>query len=151
MRDGQERKRDGKKGFFLRHLFDFLLIGTLAVGTGTALGLQIAWANEPVLGDLTATITFEGNLLNIDDGKGGNRNPFVLGNVTQYEEIKIRGRYTEMTIGIDHNAIAVLASGCPGQECVRQGWAKGPNHPIVCAHNGIFIEIVGGEDDVLPI
>lgn len=135
----------------MAHLFDFLLIGVLAIGTGTAFGLQIARANEPMVGDLTATITFEGNLLEIDDGHGKNRNPFDLGKVVEYEEIEIQGRHSKMTIGIDHNAIAVVSSGCPGQECVHQGWAKNPNRPIICAHNGIFIDIVGGEDDYLPI
>lgn len=150
----EERKQEttqkrGKKNFFLTHLFDFLLLGILAIGTGIGLGVQIHQQNTSSSSSLVATVLYEGKPMEIPDAQGKNRNPFDLSKIISYEEIEIRGAKTTLTIGIDHNAIEVVHSGCPGQECVHVGKVTTPNRPIVCAHNGIYIDIQGGDDDVI--
>ena len=40
-------------------------------------------------------------------------------------------------------AIAVVASSCPGQDCVNQGYVREAFKPIICAHHRIYIELSG--------
>jgi hypothetical protein len=54
---------------------------------------------------------------------------------------KIEGDKTSLTIGVKHNAIAILESGCPKQFCVHEGYVSEAGKPIVCAYNAIMIEI----------
>ena len=137
----QETNVTKKKGFLRKHLFDFLLLGLLVVGTGAGFLVREATASQKGT-ELTATLYLEGNLMAIPGEDGKNRNPISLSQIHDYQEIVIQGRKTTLTIGLKHNAIAVVSSRCPGQECVHVGWVSKPNHPIVCAHNGVFIEVV---------
>ncbi|MDY5441306.1 MAG: NusG domain II-containing protein [Candidatus Enteromonas sp.] len=150
MNQTPEKETNKKKGFFRKHVFDFLLLGVLALGT--AAGFVVREVSSGKEGDdLVAKVYLEGELMNIPDRYGNNRNPFDLRLVTSYEEIEIQGRKTSLVIGIDHNAIAVVSSLCPGQECVHVGWVSKPNHPIVCAHNGIYIEVLSSSWDEVII
>ena len=136
-----QQKPEKKNKFILKHLWDFILLGVLLVGTASAYIARAVANNRSLDQDIVATVLYEGNTMEILDEHGKNRNPFILSSVSEYEEIEIQGRHTNLIIGIKHNAIAVIYSGCPGQECVHEGWVDRPNHPIVCAHNGIYIEI----------
>lgn len=134
-------KPEKKKNFFFKHLWDFVLLGTLLIGTASVYIGRAIINKKDINQDLVATVLFEGNKMEITDSLGKNRNPFNLGDVSEYEEIEITGRHTTLTIAIKHNSICVKESGCPGQECVHEGWVSKANHPIVCAHNRIYIEI----------
>ncbi|MCQ2771802.1 MAG: NusG domain II-containing protein [Bacilli bacterium] len=125
----------------MKHLWDFLLLGVLLVGTASIYVGRTLINNKNANQDVIATVLYEGNVMEIIDEDGKKLNPFDLGKVTDYKEIEIQGRHTTLTIGLKHNSIAVVKSGCPGQECVHEKWVSKANHPIVCAHNGIYIEI----------
>lgn len=58
-------------------------------------------------------------------------------------EVVIQGLYSEMTLGLKKNAIAVLASGCHSHYCIYQGYISEANHPIICAYNHVSITILG--------
>lgn len=139
-----EQEEPKKKNFFLRHLFDFLLLVVLSLSTASFFIVRaVQDASSVPASGLVANVLFEGKPMEILGEDGKNRNPIDLNSVLDYEEIEIEGRRTTLTIGVKHNAIAVVHSGCPGQECVHVGWVEGPNQPIVCAHNGIYIEVKG--------
>ena len=139
--EGEEPK---KKNFFLRHLFDFVLLVVLSLGTASFFVVRAVQDSTSIPEPgLSATVLFEGKQMEIMGEDGKNRNPIDLNSVHAYEEIVIQGRRTTLTIGLKHNAIGVVHSGCPGQECVHVGWVEGPNQPIVCAYNGIYIDVKG--------
>ncbi len=134
--ENQENKKPGeakKKTFFLRHLFDFALIALLAGGTATFyIAKAISNANYAKhQTDLTATISFHRQIIKEID----------LGKIEAYEEFVIEGEFTPLTVAVDHNAICVKESGCPGQECVHEHWVKEPNRVIICAYNYIYINV----------
>lgn len=49
----------------------------------------------------------------------------------------------KLVIGVKKNAICVLRSECPHQDCVNIGWVTTAGKPIVCAHYKVTIEISG--------
>lgn len=123
-----------EKPFFLKHLFDFIVLLFLVALTSSFYiirAVQSANANPNDI--LTAVVTFESKEIA----------RYNLTEITEYREEVIHGKYTDMTIGLKHNAICVDESGCPGQECVHEGWVSEVNHPIICAYNLIYIEIIG--------
>ena len=130
-----------KKNFFSKHLWDFILLGVLLIGTSSAYIVRAISKGNTTNESVSATVLYEGKRMEILDSNGKDRNPFNLGEVKDYEEIEINGRHTTLVIGIKHNAICVVKSGCPGQECVHEKWVSDANHPIICAHNGIYIEV----------
>ena len=121
-----------KKNFFLKHLFDFLLLGVLALGTASAYIIRAVQKSQVKSLDLTARITKLGQ---------------ELMTINLYEEGEVERTFTiegtkgKLTVGVKKNAIHVHDAECPGQECVHEGWVSEPNHPIICAHNGIYISI----------
>ena len=42
-----------------------------------------------------------------------------------------------------NGGVAVIHADCPHQDCVHMGYVYETNHPIICAHNGVYIIIVG--------
>ena len=121
-----------KKNFFLKHLFDFLLLGVLALGTASAYIVRAVQKSQVKSLDLTARITKLGQeLMTIDLYKEGETE----------RSFTIEGTKGKLTVGVKKNAIHVHDAECPGQECVHEGWVTEPNHPIICAHNGIYISI----------
>lgn len=135
------QKERNNKGFFFKHLWDFILLGSLLIGTTAIYVGRAISSKQENSTDIVATVLYEGNKMEIPGKDGKNMNPFSLANINEYQEIEIEGRHTTLVIGLKHNAIAIVSSGCPGQECVHEGWISKANHPIVCAHNGIYIEI----------
>ncbi len=130
-----------KKNFFLKHLWDFILLGVLLIGTSAFYIARAISKGSATNEDISATILYEGKAIEILDSRGKNRNPLNLEEIENYEEIEINGKHTTLIIGVKHNAICVVKSGCPGQECVHEGWISEANHPIICAHNEIYIEV----------
>ena len=48
-------------------------------------------------------------------------------------------------------AIAVVESNCPHQDCVKMGYVKETNKPIICAYNGVYIVINGSSNNDVEI
>lgn len=63
------------------------------------------------------------------------------------QEFVITNRYSN-TITVRDGAIAVTGSDCPGGDCLRCGWIRGPGKSIVCLPNGLEIRIVSAKGDV---
>ena len=53
-----------------------------------------------------------------------------------------KGRVVVHTID---GAIGVVESSCPHKDCIHTGYVKETNHPIICAYNAVYIEIVGAK------
>jgi len=62
-----------------------------------------------------------------------------LSNETSERHFDIQGTNGTLTISVKHNAIAVIESNCPHQDCVNEGYVTETNHPIICAYNGVYI------------
>lgn len=56
---------------------------------------------------------------------------------------EIEGTEGHLTISAKNGGVAVIHSDCPHQDCVHMGYVYETNHPIICAHNGVYIIIVG--------
>ena len=52
------------------------------------------------------------------------------------------------TIRVQDGAIAIVASTCPGEDCVACGWIHSSGRSIVCLPNGLEIRVVGKNGDV---
>ena len=63
---------------------------------------------------------------------------------TQFE---IEGRYTNV-IRVENGQIAIIASDCPGEDCVHSGAVKATGRSIVCLPNEVEVRIVSGMSDV---
>ena len=66
------------------------------------------------------------------------------------KEYLIHGINGDLHVHTHDGAIAVVHSNCPHQDCVKMGYVKETNHPIICAYNAVCISIEGGTpaDDV---
>jgi hypothetical protein len=119
------------KEFFHKYLWDLVLVGvvTLAAG-GTLIYYSVHQSHQ---GDVSATIYKSGSFLESLD----------LAKETEERSFTITGTKGDLLIGVKHNAIAILESGCPGQYCVQQGYVSEAGHPIVCAYNEIYISLSG--------
>jgi hypothetical protein len=117
--------------FFHHYLWDFVLVGAVVLASGGALiYYAVHQAHE---GDIAATIYKSGNFVETLD----------LSQEKEERTFTVEGLKGEVLIGVKHNAIAILESGCPGQYCVQQGYVSEAGHPIVCAYNEIYISISG--------
>lgn len=56
----------------------------------------------------------------------------------------IDGLHGKVKIHTHDGSIAVVESNCPHQDCVKTGYIKESNHPIICAYNAVYV-IVEGE------
>jgi hypothetical protein len=119
------------KEIFHKYLWDLVLVGvvTLAAG-GTLIYYSVHQSHQ---GDVSATIYKSGSFLESLD----------LAKETEERSFTITGTKGDLLIGVKHNAIAILESGCPGQYCVQQGYVSEAGHPIVCAYNEIYISLSG--------
>ena len=61
------------------------------------------------------------------------------------EQFDITGEYTN-TVQIDSGKAAIIASDCPGEDCVHSGWISRPGRSIVCLPNRVEIRITGQSD-----
>ena len=56
----------------------------------------------------------------------------------------IKGINGYLTVHTHDGAIAVIQSNCPHQDCVKMGYIRESNRPIICAYNSVSIAIEGG-------
>ena len=57
----------------------------------------------------------------------------------------VDGLNEQVHIHVKDNAIAIVESNCPHQDCVNMGYVSESNRPIICAYNAVYIVIEGGE------
>ena len=128
-----QEEKNKKKGFLRRHLWDFLLLITLAsITTGFYVYELNKSRNSSENESFVAEIRV-GNSL---------QKSINLSNIHEYSTEKIEGKHGVLTLGLKRNAIAVIESNCPLQECVHEGWITRSGEPIVCAYNAVLINVV---------
>lgn len=59
------------------------------------------------------------------------------------KDFYIKGLKGEVHVHSKDGAIAIVESNCPHQDCVKMGYIKESNHPIICAYNAVYIVIEG--------
>lgn len=59
------------------------------------------------------------------------------------KDFYIKGLKGEVHVHSKDGAIAIIESNCPHQDCVKMGYIKESNHPIICAYNAVYIVIEG--------
>ena len=59
------------------------------------------------------------------------------------KDFYIKGLKGEVHVHTKDGAIAIIESNCPHQDCVKMGYVKESNHPIICAYNAVYIVIDG--------
>lgn len=59
----------------------------------------------------------------------------------------IEGLNGQVEVRTKDGAIAIVKSNCPHQDCVRTGYVKTSNKPIICAYNAVCISISGGQNE----
>ena len=64
--------------------------------------------------------------------------------IKEDKEYVIDGLKGKVHIHTHDGAIAVVESNCPHQDCVRMGYVKETNRPIICAYNGVYVKVEGG-------
>ncbi len=123
-----------KKGFWKKHLWDFVLLFALLLGTGTYFTVDRLNRNKNSSDFLYADIYLSSSLYQtIDLAK------------TEDREFSLDAEHGMMIIAIKNHAIAVKESSCPGKECVNEGWIKEAGHPILCAYNHVLISLREGK------
>lgn len=61
--------------------------------------------------------------------------------------LTVSGAYTN-TIAVQNGRAAVVASDCPGEDCVHSGWISSAPRSIACLPNRVEIRISGAASDV---
>lgn len=59
--------------------------------------------------------------------------------------VTLTGNY-ENTVQIQDGKVAIIASDCPGEDCVHTGWISTPGTSIICLPNRVEIRITGESD-----
>jgi hypothetical protein len=59
------------------------------------------------------------------------------------KDFYVKGLKGEVHVHTKDGAIAIIESNCPHQDCVKMGYVKESNHPIICAYNAVYIVIDG--------
>jgi len=115
---------------------DLILIGSLLVVAAISLICVLAFR---VKKNLMAKIYVQNNIVETIDLSKKEENDYL-----------IKGVNGEVHVHTHDGAIAVVKSNCPHQDCVRMGYVKESNHPIICAYNAVYITIDGvSADDVV--
>lgn len=119
------------KEFFLKYWRDIVIVlGVAVCSVSTIFIVRCATRKEPV----SAVICHQNEVvLQIDLSKEND----------EVREIAFPKEEVHLTLGVKKNAICVLKSDCPHQDCVNTGWTSSPDHPIICAHYKVSIEITG--------
>ena len=60
---------------------------------------------------------------------------------------EVTGKYTNL-ITVENGSIAIIASDCPGEDCVHSGAIHTSGRSIVCLPNGVEIRVVTDVSDV---
>ena len=110
---------------------DIILISSLLVITvGTLIPVLILQKKD----NLTAKVYVQNDLVeSIDLSKKEDK----------YYHVK--GTHSMVTIHTKDGAIAIVEGNCPHLDCENMGYVRTTNRPIVCAYNGVYIEIVGAK------
>lgn len=127
------KKEKSGKTFWKKHRWDFLLLIALVALSSTFFVFKINRdfsSDEEVIASI-----YVGNSL---------QKSINLTDISEYKEEEIVGLKGKLTLGMNHNEIAVIHSSCPGQECVHEGYIRSSNHPIVCAYNQTLITLKVG-------
>ena len=56
--------------------------------------------------------------------------------------IELTGDYTN-TVEVRNGRVAIIASDCPGEDCVHSGWISSIGRSIVCLPNRVEIRMIG--------
>lgn len=121
---------DKRKGFWRKHLWDFVLLFSLLLGTGAFFAVDAIKRRETSSERLYADIYISSSLYRSIDLATASDEKFI-----------VTGEHGNMVIEIKEGAISVKESSCPGKECVNEGWVKEAGHPILCAYNHVLISL----------
>ena len=108
---------------------DLILILSLLVIAVVSLVVVNVNANRT---NLLATISVQNNVVEKVDLSRNEEKDFY-----------IKGLKGEVHVHTKDGAIAIIESNCPHQDCVKMGYVKESNHPIICAYNAVYIVIDG--------
>ena len=108
---------------------DIILILSLLLVTVVSLVLINVNANRT---NLVASISVQNNVVEKVDLSRNEEKDFY-----------IKGLKGEVHVHSKDGAIAIIESNCPHQDCVKMGYIKESNHPIICAYNAVYIVIEG--------
>lgn len=117
------------KEFFIRYWRDFVIVFGVAIcSVATILVVRAVTSKNAV-----SAVIYQQNeaLLQIDLSKESD----------EVREIKFPKEDVNIVIGVKKNAICILSSDCPHQDCVNMGWTFSSSRPIICAHYKVSIEI----------
>ena len=67
--------------------------------------------------------------------------------LNETQQFQIQGDYCN-TITVAEGKIAIIASDCPGEDCVHSGAIHSPGRSLVCLPNALEIRVVTGQSDV---
>lgn len=62
-------------------------------------------------------------------------------------DLQMTGQYINQ-IAIRDGRAAIIASNCPGQDCVHSGWIARPGRAIVCLPNHVELRVRGDAADL---
>lgn len=86
------------------------------------------------------------------DGRGGDYARILVGGeqrelVSLHEDrtLEVAGALGVSTLEVKDGQIRFLASPCPGQQCVHNGWIHFGGDVLTCLPNKISVAILGGE------
>ena len=122
------------KDFMKRHKTDWIVLGIVLLLVAGSLIPYFVITSMSVENLIASIYRRDELLMQLDLSKEDEERVFV-----------IEGIHSEMEIAVKHNAIKVLHSDCPGQDCVHMGYRDKPGAPIVCAYNGVSIVLEGGD------
>ena len=91
---------------------------------------------------VTATATLDGAVIA----------SWRLDRLTETEKLRVDGGKYPLVIEAAPGRIRVAESECPGEDCVRTGWAEKAGEQIVCLPNRLVISLTGaggGEVDAV--
>ena len=108
---------------------DIILILSLLIIAVVSLVVVNANANRT---NLIASISVQNNVVEKVDLSRNEEKDFY-----------IKGLKGEVHVHTKDGAIAIIESNCPHQDCVKMGYVKESNHPIICAYNAVYIVIDG--------
>lgn len=108
---------------------DIILVVSLLLITVVSLVVINVNANRT---NLVASISVQNNVVEKVDLSRNEEKDFY-----------IKGLKGEVHVHSKDGAIAIIESNCPHQDCVKMGYIKESNHPIICAYNAVYIVIEG--------
>ena len=108
---------------------DIILIGSLLVVVAISLVLVLVSRTKT---NLIAKVYFQNKVVEtIDLSK------------KEDKDYRVKGLNGYLTVHTHDGSIAITESNCPHQDCVRTGYVKENNRPIICAYNAVYVVIEG--------